>query len=401
MTFSLLLQRPRTELLIGASRHAEFNAAMPNRVRWTLRRSNWTCNHCGAHLPNLMEIDHFDEHGPGPGGRIAPICQFCHDLKHPLWAAARHRLVPVALPEMDQTTFTRLCWIMLSRSFHDEQGAEPLRPVIRTLAHRRLMAKSTLGTLNMTEAFEALLAVADREGATRASAVAGRLDACVRMMPGAILDPSALCAWTGGGFEPVRLDALREATQRPLPPDEAAAILAEARSFAVEACGAGADPLPKTCPEPPAAAGDGAEDAAGCGADPDPLPETRPERPADAEADPPAGAGGGAEDAAGCGADPDPLPEFHPERPADTEADPPAGAGDGVEDAAGCGADPDPMPEFHPERPAGDAALAMAAAAAAPEGPCAVAPGCPAQAGPPPASEPARESEEEGMAPWA
>ena len=246
MTFSLILQRPRTELLIGASQHAQFNAAMPNRNGWVLRRHDWTCNVCGVRLPGLMEIDHLDEHGPGPGGRIAPICQFCHDLKHPLWAAAEHRLVPVALPEMDQRTFTRLCWIMLSRALNEEPGTERLRPITRVLARRSIQAEHTLETAHMTEAFGALNTALDLFGAETANAVARHLDACVRLMPAAILDPSALCAWTSADIFPASRSVLRKATRQPLPPGEAEALLAEAKSLAAQCRDVMTEPLLKS-----------------------------------------------------------------------------------------------------------------------------------------------------------
>ena len=262
MTFSLLLRQPQTELMINAYQHALLNAAMPNRVRSVLRRGNWTCNVCGVRLPGLMEIDHLDEHGPGPTGRIgriAPICQFCHDLKHPLWAATRHRLVPVVIPRMDQRTLTRLCWIMISRSLNDPKSPQRLRPIARDFVRRRIRAGRMLSTLHMVHAFQALITISELEGAECAGATARRLDACVRLLPAAVIDLSALCAWTGAGFVPVRRPALRRATRQPLPPSEADAILARAGSLAGKGRGA-------------AEAGDDPEGETGCGAEPDPFP---------------------------------------------------------------------------------------------------------------------------------
>ena len=243
MTFSLLLQRPRTELLFDAHQQARRNAAMPHRVRQALHRHDWTCNVCGARLPGLMEIDRLDGRGPGSDGQLAPICQFCQDLKHPLWAAAHNRLVPVALPEMNQRKFTQLCWIMLSCAPHEERGAQRLRPVIDTLARRLIQAKRTLGATHMTQAFEALFIVLDLVGTETASSIARRLDACVRLMPAAILDPSTLCAWTGEDVVSVSRAVLHKATQQPLPPGEGDALLAEAKSLAAEDRSMGTEPL--------------------------------------------------------------------------------------------------------------------------------------------------------------
>ena len=265
MTFSLLLRQPHTTLLIGASRHAEFNAAMPNRNLWILRRSNWNCNVCGVRLPGLMEIDHLDEHGPGPGGRIAPICQFCHDLKHPLWAATRHRLAPVDIPEIDQRTLTRLCWIMISRVLRDAQDAQRLRPIIRTLVRRRIQAGRMLETLNMTQAFQALISTSELWGTEHAAAIAKRLDSRLRLMPAALFDLSTLCAWKSEGFVPVRRPDLQKALRQPLPPSEAAALLAEAGYLAAQGGGAGTQ--------------DDKDDAVGCDAQPDPRPAIRMQEP--------------------------------------------------------------------------------------------------------------------------
>lgn len=290
MTFSLLLQRPRTELLFDPHQQARRNAAMPHRVQQALHRHDWTCNVCGVRLPGLMEIDRLDSRGPGYDGQLAPICQFCQDLKHPLWAAAHHRLVPVALPEMNQRKFTRLCWIMLSRAPHEERGAQRLRPVIDTLARRLIQAKRTLGATHMTQAFEALFIVLDLVGTESANAIARRLDGCVRLMPAAILDPSTLCTWTGEDVVPVSRAVLHTATQQPLPPGEGEALLAEAKSLAAEDRSMGTEPL-LTCAcnllqkEAAAAiygtwAKNEAGNAACCDGEPQSLPTTRTQDPA-------------------------------------------------------------------------------------------------------------------------
>ena len=263
MTFSLVMRQPRADMLIGAHEHAVLISEMPNTVRWMLRSRKWTCNVCGVRLPGLMEVDHFDAHETNPENPRAPICQFCHDLKHPLWAATRHRLVPVYMTAMGQTTFTRLCWVMISRALHEEQGAERLRPIIEALMHRRMQAGRMLRTLNMTEAFEALFGVADRDGYWNAGMLGQRIDTLVLMMPAAVLDISKLCQWTGVGFEPVSRPALCKATKKPLPLDETADILDHAMYFA--GLGRTAEPAP-LLPIRPASSAQAAPDAAGAAA---------------------------------------------------------------------------------------------------------------------------------------
>ena len=266
MTFSLLPRQPRKLLSLGACHHYALNAAMPDRVRDALRSASWTCHVCGAYLPGFLEIDHFDNHEPGSRGPIAPICQFCHDLKHPLWAVARDRMVPVIMPpEISQSTLTRLCWLIISCGLHWPDTARQMQDIVRKLRCREPSYDCVIDTCGIADLFESVLSVADFDGAEYAEeiklqccerVVNGVIDTCdiadlfesllsvvdfdgpqdaeeiaqflddkIRFLPSAVIDISVLRAWSFRGLVPLRHAVLHRATRQPFSRGEIAALI--------------------------------------------------------------------------------------------------------------------------------------------------------------------------------
>ena len=226
MTFSLLPRQPRKLLSLGACHHYALNAAMPDRVRDALRSASWTCHVCGAYLPGFLEIDHFDNHEPGSHGPIAPICQFCHDLKHPLWAVARDRMVPVMIsPEISQSTLTRLCWLIISYSLHWPDTERHMQNLIRKLRCREPAYDGVIDTCHIADLFESLLGVVDFDGVEDAEEMAQFLDAKIRFLPSAVIDISVLRTFSVRGYVPVRQAVLRKATRKPFSRCEIDALL--------------------------------------------------------------------------------------------------------------------------------------------------------------------------------
>ena len=238
MTLSLLLQQPRKTLSIAECYHHALNNTMRDRVREALRRGNWTCHVCGVHLPGLMEIDHFDNHDPGSCGRIAPICQFCHDLKHPLWAAPRYRLLPVMVPpEIDQRTLTRLSWIIIARCMHDPQNAKSIDPIIRHLEYCQPAKSSVIGLVHIPDLFENLLTMAEFSGVEYAEEIVQYLQPRMRFLPCALIDVNALREPGAAGYAPITRPVLLKATRRLFARGEAEAVIAR---FMLREEGAGA-----------------------------------------------------------------------------------------------------------------------------------------------------------------
>ena len=226
MTFSLLPRKPRKLLSLGAYHHHALNAAMPDRVRDTLRYASWTCHVCGVYLPGFLEVDHFDYHEPGFFGPIAPICQFCHDLKHPLWAVARDRMVPVIMPpEISQSTLTRLCWLIISCGLHWPDTARYMQDLVRKLRCYEPAYDGVIDTCNIADLFESLLGVVDFHGAQDAEEIAQFLDAKIRFLPSAVIDISVLRTFSVRGYVPVRQAVLRKSTRKPFSHGEIDALI--------------------------------------------------------------------------------------------------------------------------------------------------------------------------------
>ena len=231
MTFSLILQQPRRLLSLGECHHSVLNDMMSGRIQQALRDGKWTCHVCGVHLPHLMEIDHFDDHRLERHGRIATICQFCHDLKHPIWAASSGRLVPVEMTsEIDQRTLTRLSWIMISRRLHDPHNAKGLESAIRVLWNGPSDRHWDFSGSWLADQLETLLAVSELASVESARMFAQGLDSSMRFLPNALMDDNALRP-EANGFVALTERVLLEATRRPFARSEADAIVARFMSL--------------------------------------------------------------------------------------------------------------------------------------------------------------------------
>ncbi|CAN0557160.1 unnamed protein product, partial [Laminaria digitata] len=81
--FSSLADTGLSILTLSAQQHNILNALMIDDIVEMMTREEWTCHRCGVHLPQMMEVDHLKGHALSGTSGIMPICQFCHDLKHP------------------------------------------------------------------------------------------------------------------------------------------------------------------------------------------------------------------------------------------------------------------------------------------------------------------------------
>lgn len=108
-------------LTFGARGHAVLAGGLRVQIAKAMRDADWTCHLCGICLPEMMEFD--GGHGGEP---VRPICQFCHNMDHPIWAAGRGRMVPVWAPDMDCAEISRLSWVLLAlgQIFPDRFGEE-------------------------------------------------------------------------------------------------------------------------------------------------------------------------------------------------------------------------------------------------------------------------------------
>lgn len=206
---TVLTGNPRL-MNLGARDHALINATMSEAVAPALKMGDWTCHVCQVRLKGLMEVDHLKGHRSCGASDLRPICQFCHDLKHPMWAMARKRAFPIYAPDLDQSSLSRLSWSLLCEMTRPD-GTESFDPLVGSFGERESAAYDLLQGENMESALEAIIVVRDREGAALAQTAAALLDASIRYLPTVIRDGEPVQKWTVSGFREVPLDLLHTA----------------------------------------------------------------------------------------------------------------------------------------------------------------------------------------------
>jgi len=209
MFTDVLSGHPRL-LNLGARDHALINATMVPEIAQILKDRNWSCHVCGVHLEGLMEIDHLKGHKKSVVADIAPICQFCHDLRHPMWAMARKRAFPIFAPDISQIELTLFAWTLLSEMTRDDASVS-FDALLGAIGERESSAFDLLHGENMESALEAILVIRDREGTKKAGDVANMLDTHLRYLPSCTRDGEPLSRWTPEGFREVPLALLHSA----------------------------------------------------------------------------------------------------------------------------------------------------------------------------------------------
>jgi len=208
--FTLTLGANPRHLTLSARDHALINAPMGAQIAKSFQDHDWTCHVCGVRLEGLMEVDHLKGHRCSSSEEIAPICQFCHDLKHPLWAMARKRAFPVYAPGIDQVDLTRFAWTLLSEMTRQE-AQESFEDLLGAISERESAAFEMLDGENMEAALEAIIIIRGRNGLEFSREVAGELDAHLRYLPTCVRDGEPIQRWTPEGFRDVPVSLLHDA----------------------------------------------------------------------------------------------------------------------------------------------------------------------------------------------
>lgn len=202
---SSTLKIPPNVLALNARSHGRILATQRKQVEACFAKSDWTCHVCGIRVPEMMEIDHLDGHRPGANAKLATICQFCHNLKHPLWAAARGRLVPLFAPDLSQSDLHRLAWTLVL--LRDAEGDFPdADAIIAAVEKRTVSFAETFGTRAVSAFLESAINLPTMIG-EMAAPVLLKIDQSVRFWPADLtadaddLPPAArLSAWDLTGF---------------------------------------------------------------------------------------------------------------------------------------------------------------------------------------------------------
>lgn len=198
---------------MSAWQHELILRADMHKVPEVMRKSDWTCCVCGVRIPGYMQLHHSKGHRPGQPQHLKPICSFCHDMEHPLWAANRKRIVPVDAPDLTQAQISMIAWTVLSLTggkmpFESDRALD--EGVIRVgdnMAERREAISSMTGAKDADAVLQGAITVnaqlsKDAPGRKAFAKIMGR----VRFAPSFLFAGYGLEAfqvWSAGGFREV------------------------------------------------------------------------------------------------------------------------------------------------------------------------------------------------------
>lgn len=201
-----MLGRSLTEMLLGSRGHGRLLAGQADTVAAVFKRDRECCHLCGFSVPGHMEIDHLAGHRKATAEELKTICQFCHNLRHPLWAGARKRIIPIHAPDLSQADLHRLAWTLLA--WRDVvEGPIEAGAITGLIDARREAFRQRVGTDRAEVLFEAVW-MARETGSRKANdAMLSGIDQSLRfwpveLLPEAVdLDPaSRLSRWTLNGY---------------------------------------------------------------------------------------------------------------------------------------------------------------------------------------------------------
>ena len=215
--FSNLIQMHLTTLTLGAQAHNKLNATMIDEIVVAMQAHDWTCNVCGVRLPEMMEVDHLKGHNPSAKEALAPICQFCHDRKHMLWAASRKRLSLIHAPDLTYEEISQISWALIAN-----QGREGFdideKKLRRDLAGRQEDAFDAVGHHNLEAIFEAAYALLDAKGEEAALDRLQAMDSHIKIAPAALfMETPVIGGWSSGGFRSIDEDWAEKTTPANFP----------------------------------------------------------------------------------------------------------------------------------------------------------------------------------------
>lgn len=243
--FESLIDTPQRTASLGARQHALLLNSNPDAGLKALKRDNWTCHVCGTRLVGLMEVDHLKGHKLCGSDGLAAICQFCHDLKHPVWSLTQRwfeprdievendraserklsRSVLIYAPDITQNEISRMSWAALI----DRGAGFTSGPLIDALSERADKAIDFLNVEDPAAIVEVILKLRDDRGEAAARAICKKIDKVIRVVPGALFHDRGLVKWTSSGFKTIDLDVL--AASLPQKDPDGSTLIAAARAL--------------------------------------------------------------------------------------------------------------------------------------------------------------------------
>ena len=223
-----LLRMPADLASLGARMHSILAREQGGDMKECFRRDDWTCHRCGFRFAGFMEIDHTVSHDARKTGGLRTICQFCHNLRHPVWSDLRGRLRMIWAPSLPQESLNRMAWLTMLAS-EDSRGncidhelADAAREIVAATRRRESIVASILGTSHPGGLFEAMFAVRPLCAADRRMTAIERIGQFVRFWPVAAdrihsqpAEPSSsFSCWDGNRFTDISGMAVSEYWKR-------------------------------------------------------------------------------------------------------------------------------------------------------------------------------------------
>ncbi len=208
------MEIPADIAAMGAWTHATLAHGNGKAIADRFQRDDWTCHRCGFRFHGYMEIDHVLQHGACGADGLRTICQFCHNLCHPVWAGIKGRLRLIWAPSMTQGAINRTAWLTMLASedrsgrIIDQELAEAAREIALATQRRERVFASMLSASHPEGMIDALFALKALCGADRQKEVLSMIDPVARFWPvaadrilGHAKRPSeSLSRWDGCGF---------------------------------------------------------------------------------------------------------------------------------------------------------------------------------------------------------
>ena len=209
-------------LAMGSRAHSVIAGACLDSIAARLALDEWTCSVCSTRIPEFMEVDHAGRHEVCDPERMTAICQFCHQLKHPVWAGLRQRTRLFWGPGLDQADINRTAWQVFFASPDskgmtvDEAVADAAARTVEDVDRRERVLEHIVGSAHPEAFFEALFTARDLLADAEFLSVSALLDSFVRFWPTAADRASAhrapsrngLKCWRKGRFVDVSTEAV-------------------------------------------------------------------------------------------------------------------------------------------------------------------------------------------------
>jgi len=154
MPLSDIVQTPVARLRVSARDHNRLLCKETQEMERASKKSGDTCCECGIKIPKFMEYHHLNGHVTGlSSGSLRTICQFCHNLKHPIWAADKGRIIPIYAPDFTQSDLHRLAWTCLAWR-NDPVTSGSISSIIDTIDARRDLLEGITGVVSAAPLIE-------------------------------------------------------------------------------------------------------------------------------------------------------------------------------------------------------------------------------------------------------